>query len=114
VQAVDDVDFGERLVGALAQLVPGLLERHGVRIGIARFQSSEGTEETARYADVRGFQADIEVVVGSRAVPFLALAIRQPSERQQVRTLEQTDTIVERQPDARFEFAIDILQPKLC
>ena len=31
MQAVDDVDFGERLVGALPQLVPRLLERHRVR-----------------------------------------------------------------------------------
>ena len=30
VQAVDDVDLGERLVRARAQLVPGLLERHRV------------------------------------------------------------------------------------
>ena len=31
MQPVDDVDFGQRLAGALAQLVPGLFERHRVR-----------------------------------------------------------------------------------
>ena len=33
VQAVDDVDFGERLVAALPELVEHLLHRHGVRAG---------------------------------------------------------------------------------
>ena len=63
MQAVDDVDFGERLVGALAQLVEHLLERHRVRAGVAGPQPRERTEETARHADVRRFEPQVEVVV---------------------------------------------------
>src|SRR5262249_33800286 len=36
MQAIDDVDFGERLAFALQQLAPRLLERQGVRAGVAR------------------------------------------------------------------------------
>ena len=36
MQAVDDVDFGQRLMRPRAQLVPELFERHRVRPGIAR------------------------------------------------------------------------------
>jgi hypothetical protein len=41
VEAVDDVDFGQRLVGALSKLAPGIVERHRVRIGIAGLQAGE-------------------------------------------------------------------------
>ena len=83
MQAVDDVDFGERLVGALPQLVPRLLERHRVRAVVAGLQPRERAEEAARDADVGRFETDVEVVVGPRAVPLLALAVREPAERQQ-------------------------------
>src|SRR5215472_6356505 len=78
MQAVDDVDFGERLAGALPQLVPRLLERHRVRAGIAGPQPRERAEQTARDADVRRLEADVEVVVRARAVALLALAVREP------------------------------------
>ena len=64
MQAVDDVDFGERLAGALPQLVPRLLERHRVRAGVAGPQPRERAEQAARDADVGRFEADVEVVVG--------------------------------------------------
>ena len=108
MQAVDDVDFGQRLAGALAQLVPGLLERHRVRAGIARPQPRERAEEAARDADVGRFEADVEVVVRARAVPPLALAIGQPAERERVRTLEQPHAVLEREPDAGVELLGDI------
>ena len=65
MQAVDDVDFGERLVAARAQLVPGLLERHRVGAGVAGLQPRERAEQAARHADVGRFEADVVVVVGA-------------------------------------------------
>ena len=68
MQAVDDVDFGEGLMGTLPQLVPRLLERHRVRPVVAGLQPRERAEEAAGDADVGRFEADIEVVVRPRAV----------------------------------------------
>ena len=89
MQAVDDVDFGQRLVGALAQLVPGLLLRQRVRAGIAGPQPRERAEQARGHADVRGLDADVVVVVGPAGVTPLALAVGQPAKGQQVRRLEQ-------------------------
>ena len=36
MQSVDDVHLGQRLIGAVPQLVPRLVERHRVRIRVAR------------------------------------------------------------------------------
>ena len=73
VQTVDDVDLGERLMGALPQLVPRLLERHRVGAVVARLEAGERAEQAARDADVGRLEADVVVVEGSRAVPLLAL-----------------------------------------
>ena len=89
MQAVDDVDFGQRLAGALPQLVPRLLERHRVRPGIAGTQPRERAEQAARDADVGRLEPDVEVVVGARAVALLALAVGEPAERERVGTVEQ-------------------------
>src|SRR5687768_3909845 len=75
IQAVDDVDFGERLVRALAELVPRLLERHRVGLGHAGLQTREGAEEAARLADIRRLETQVVVEVGARAVTLLALAV---------------------------------------
>src|SRR5678815_1150156 len=61
VQTVDDVNHGEWLVGALPQLVPRLVERHGVRAVVARLQAGTGAEVTARHTDVRRFEANVVV-----------------------------------------------------
>ena len=108
VQAVDDVDFGEGLMGALPQLVPRLFERHRVGAVIAGLQSRESAEETTGHADVGRLETDVEVVVGARAVPLLALAIRQPAERQRVGAVEQPQPVVEGQADAGFELVVNL------
>src|SRR5690349_12044504 len=87
MKAVDDVDFGQRLMGTLAQLVPRLLERHRVRAGIARSKTGERAEQTACHADVGGLETDVEVVIRPVLMPFLALAIGEPANRQKIRTL---------------------------
>jgi hypothetical protein len=108
MQPVDDVDFGERLVRPGSQLVPQLLERHRVRARVARPQTRERAEQTARHAHVGGLESDIEVVERPRAVALLALPVREPSKRQQIRTLEQPHAVLERQPDAGVELIGDI------
>src|SRR3954465_15647551 len=64
MEAVDHMDLRQRLMRTLTQLVPGLLEGHGVGPGVAWPQTRKRAEETARDADVGGFEPDIEVVVG--------------------------------------------------
>ena len=97
MQSVDDVDFGQWLVRALTQLVPRLLERHRVRAVVARLQARERAEQATRDADVGRFEPDVEVVIGARAVALLALAIGEPAKRQDIGTLEQPHSLVERQ-----------------
>ena len=108
VQAIDDVNFGERLIGALSKLAPGLVERHGVRVWIARLQAGERAEQAAGDADVGGFDADVEIVVGASGVPPLALPIREPADREKIGTLEQPPPVAERQALARIELVGDI------
>ena len=108
VQAVDDVDLGHRLIAAPAELVPGFLERHGVRPGVPRLEPREGAEQTAGDAHVGRFEADVVVVVGAAAVPLLAFAIGQPADRQQIGALEQTTPVVDRQPLAGVEPVRDV------
>ena len=53
IEAVDDVELGEGLVGTLPKLVPGLLEGHRVRLGHAGFETRKRAEQAARLADIR-------------------------------------------------------------
>ena len=108
MQAVDDVDFGERLVGALPQLVPRLLERHRVGAGVARLQPRERAEQAARDADVGRLEADVVVVEGARAVALLALAVGQPADGEQIRRLEQPDAVGEIEAHAGVELLGDV------
>ena len=39
--------------------------------------------------------------------------IENPAEREQIRAVEQSDTILEGKPDARLELLVDVLQPQL-
>ena len=95
MQAVDDVDLGERLVGALPQLVPRLLERHRVGAVVAGLQAGERAEQAARDADVGRLEADVVVVEGAGAVPLLALAVGEPADGERDRGVEQPDALGE-------------------
>ena len=66
-------------------------------------QPRERTEQAAGHADVRRLEPQVVVVVRTRAVALLALAVGEPPDRVQVRTLEQPDAVVERQPLAGIE-----------
>ena len=110
MQTVDDVNFGQRLVGAMPQFVPGFFERHRVRAGIAGLQPRERAEETAGDADVGRFKADVEVVVGAPAVALLALAVRQETKGEQVAACEQAAPILEGEPLTSVEAMGDVLQ----
>jgi hypothetical protein len=113
MQAVDDVDFGQRLMRPPAQFVPGLLERQRVRAGIARPQPRERAEQAGGDADVRRFDPDVVVVVGARSVALLALAVGQPSQSQQVRRFEQADAVGKREPLARRQLVGDLDQASI-
>src|ERR1051325_5124056 len=77
IQAVDDVELGEGLVRALAQLVPGLFERHRVCLGHTWLESRERAEQTTRLADVGRFEPQVVVEIGARAMTLFALTVRQ-------------------------------------
>src|SRR5207248_458025 len=108
MQTVDDVDFGERLMGALPQLVPRLFERERVRAGIAWLQPGERAEQATGDADVRRFEADVVVVEGAGAVALLALAVREPPDHEQIATLEKAHSIGEIETVAGCELLLDI------
>ena len=94
MKAVDDVHFGERLIAAHSQLFPGLFHRHGVGTGIAGPQACKGTEQATRHADVRGFNANVVVVIRAIAVSPFALAVGQRRNGQQIGMLEQRDAVL--------------------
>ena len=115
VQAVDDVDFGERLVGALAQLVPGLLERHRVRAGVAGLAAARtsrtGSSRRRRWSPRAGCCSCS--TCGRRAA--FALAIGQPADRQQVGAVEQPDAVLEIEAHAGLELLGDQMsRPSRC
>jgi hypothetical protein len=111
VQPVDDVQLGERLVGTLAQLVPGLFERHRVRLGHAGLESREGAEQAARLADVGRLEPEVVVEVGPRPVTLLALAIGEPADGEQIGCLEQPDAVLEREAFSLLQLPVDAGQP---
>ena len=114
VQAVDDVDFGDGLAGALPELVEDLLDRHRVRAGHALFQPRERAEQARRFADVGRFEPQVVIEVRARAVTALALAVGDPAERQQIGRVEQRDAVLERQPLPRLDLLGDVRQSGGC
>ena len=103
MQSVDDVHLGERLPGTLPELTEDLLERHRVGAWIARLQAGKRTEQARRFADVGRFEPQVVIEVGARAVPPLALAVGEPADGEQVRSVEQADAVLERQACAAFQ-----------
>ena len=112
VQAVDDVDLGERLIGSAAELPPDLFERHRVGIGVARLQPRERAEQAARDADVRRFDPDVVVVVGPGRVAPFTLPVGEPAEREQIGRVEQPHAIFEIETDAGVELLGNVRQPR--
>ena len=108
VQAVDDVDFGERLVGAGAELVPGAFEREGVGALVARLQARERAKQAARYADVRRLDADVVVEIRAARVTALALGVGEGADGQQVWRLEEPQPIGRIEPFASFQLSGDV------
>src|SRR5688572_21934401 len=107
VEPVDDVKLGERLVRATPELVPRLFERHRIRRGIGRLQAREGAEQATRHAHVRRLETKVVVEIGARAMPFLAFAIRERADRQQVVAFEQAHTVGKAQAFPCFELVAD-------
>src|SRR6185436_14588435 len=92
-----DVDLGEGLVSAGAKLFPRLLEPHGVGAGISGPQASEGAKQTTGHADIRGLDADVEVVIRQVSVPPFALPVGQCRHVEQIGMLEKPNAVFEGQ-----------------
>src|SRR5262249_37078057 len=86
--------------------------RHRVRLRVARPQPRERAEQAAGLADVRRLEPQIEVVVRTRVVALLALAIGQPAHRVQVWRLEQPDAVIEGQALAGLDLRGDVGEPE--
>src|SRR5262245_266091 len=114
MKAVDNVDFGQWLMSANAQFVPGLLERHRIRTGITGFEPSERTKQAARDADVSRLEPDVVVVEGSPAVPLLAILIRKLTDRQEIGAVEQPAAVRQRQPFTGIELLCDVEEMSVC
>src|SRR5262249_42384055 len=104
------VDFGERLIGAPPKLVPHFVERHRVGARVAGLQPRKCAEETAGDADVRGLEADVEVVERARPVPLLALAIREPADGEKIARLEKPPAILDIETNTRVDFLVDVIE----
>src|SRR5688500_4516995 len=108
IQSVDDVELGERLIRTLTKLVPRLFQRHRVRLGHTRLEAREGTEETARLADIRRLEAEVVVEIRSRAVTLLALTVGEPADGKQVRRVEELHAVFEREAFAGPQLVVDL------
>ena len=108
MEAVDDVDFGERFVRTLPKLGEDLLQRHRMRAGVVRPQARERAEQTRRFADVRRLEPQVVIEIGARAMPPLALAIGHPADGQEVGRLKQAQPVVQRQALAALELVGDV------
>jgi len=110
VQPVDDVDFGQWLVGSGTELGVDLLEGHRVRAGVTGPEPGERAEQARGFADVGRLEPQVVIEECARAVAPLALAIGEPAQREQVRRLEQAHAVVERQALARFDLSGDAVE----
>ena len=91
VQAVDDVDLGDRVGGGDARAQPPerLLVRHRVGAGVADLEARERAEHAARLADVGGVDVQVAVEVGAVAVQPLAHLVGERADLEEVRVLVQ-------------------------
>ena len=111
VQTVDHVYLGQGLVLPRPQLVPHLLQGQGVGTVVAGLQAGERAEQAACDADVGRLDADVVVEERPARVPPLALAVGQPTQRQQVGAGEQPHAVFVAQPHPVVELLGDIEQP---
>ena len=112
VEAVDDVDFGERLVRRAGAACRGPARRVIVCApGIARLQPRERAEQARRFADVGRLEPQVVIEVGARAVAALALAIGQPAERQQIGRVEQRTPSSNDSRSRRLDLLGDVAEP---
>jgi hypothetical protein len=108
MQAVDDVQLRERLIGAPPQLVPRLLEGHRVRARHSGLQARERAEQAARHAHVRRLDAEVVVEIRVRAVPLLTLAVGEPPDSEQVLALEQAYAVLQTEALPSLKPGVDI------
>ena len=112
MEAIDDVDFGERLVRPLPQLVQHLLDAHRVGAPVVGTQPRKRAEQTGRLADVRRLEPQVVIEVGAIAVPAFTLPVRQPSHGEQIGRVEQADTILKRQALAGADLLGDVAEAR--
>ena len=108
MQSVDDVHLSQCLIAALTQLVPGLLQRHRIGTRITGLEPGKRTEQTARHADVRGFESKIVIEESVVPVPSLTFAVGQPPDGEQIGTSQKLDAVFETQPSTSVEFRSDV------
>ena len=73
--------------------------------------SGARTEETAGNADVSGFQPQVVVEVRPGTVAPLALAVREPSDTEQVRAPKESHTVVKVEALTCSQLLFDVAEP---
>src|SRR5580704_14851112 len=92
MQAADDVKFRRAFRHAFRRALVNFIERECVSAGRVR-RTSESAEAAMRYANIRGVDVAVDVVVADVSVLLLADVVREPSERQQVVRLVKRDAV---------------------
>ena len=78
MQAADDVELGDGFAIAVAGLLPHLLERHRIGLGIAN-PLAEGAELATGHAHVGGIDVAVDVEKSAVAVQALADEVGHPA-----------------------------------
>ena len=104
MQAADDVELGDRFASSPRPArCPDLVERHRVRLRIARLLA-ERAEPAAGHADVGRIDVAVDVEVRDVAVQPLAHDVGHVAERQDVGGAVQRHAVVEDSRSPRLDF----------
>src|SRR3984893_10981627 len=92
MQAADDVKFRRAFCNALRCALVDLIQRERVSAGCVR-RASESAKAAMRYANIRGVNVPVDVVIADISVLLLADVIPKPAERKQIVRLVKRDAV---------------------
>src|SRR5580704_360960 len=92
MQAADDVKFRRAFRHAFRRALVNFIERECVSAGRVR-RASESAEAAMRYANIRGVNVAVDVVIADISVLLLADVIAKPAERKQIVRFVKRDAV---------------------
>src|SRR5262245_5299297 len=109
MQSADDVKLGDRFAPAAPRVLPGLLQGHGVRLGVLGFLA-ERAQLATRYAHVGGVDVAVDIKESAIAVETLADLIGEPADTKQIGRAVERYAFVISEPFAGFHLGANRLQ----